>query len=151
MVFIDGPDVVWDIELLCDVAEIFVVADDAWDFDVPLAGFVSCEDIVEAVAHFADEDGHSRGFIAEVEIEGEFEAFVVEGVQDVADFVARDIEIFEFPFDAHEEHAVDIVDILVDIDDIAAVIGDEAGEFGDDALSIGAVEQEDCSWAHNEP
>lgn len=124
-----------------DVAHIFVIADDAWYFDAPLARLVSRQQIVEAMPHLADENRHARWYIAKVEIAFGVESLRIECVEDFGDFVAFDGKMIEFPFDAHKEHALDVIDELIDVDDIAAVIGDKARDFGDNPRRIGAMEE----------
>ena len=64
------------------------------------------------------------------------------------DLVPGNEEALKLPLDAHEQHPVLPVHVLVQIDDIAAVVGDELGDFGDDALTVRAVEQYDSGRFH---
>ena len=148
MVLSDGPYVVGDVELLGDVAQVVVVADDAGNVDGPLAGLVAGEQVVEAVTHAADEDGHAGAYVVEVEAEGHVVAWGVECGDVLADLVARDEECVELPFYSHEEDAVLAVDVLVEVDDVALVVRNELGDVGYDALPVGAVEQQDGRRFH---
>ena len=141
VVLVDAPHVVGDIELLGDVAQVLMVADDAGDIDSPLAGFVARQQVVEAVAHAADEDGHARALVGEVEVECHLVALRVECGKILLDLVLGDEEALQLPFNAHEEHAVLTIDILVEIDDVTFVVGDELGDLGDDARLVGAVKE----------
>ena len=88
VVFVDVPDVIGDRELFGHVAEIFVVAENAGDLDVPFSGFISRQQIIEAVAHFADENGHSLGFVAKIEVERHLVTDGVKRGEDILNFVA---------------------------------------------------------------
>ena len=43
------------------------------------------------------------------------------------------------PFDAHEKHIVQMIDILVEIDDVAVVIRDKARDLRNDPRGVGAM------------
>ena len=139
VILVDRPDVVGDVELVRDIAQILVVADDARNFDVPFAGAVTREKIVEAVAHFAHEDSHARRFVAEIEIIRHLIALGVECPDDVVQLFARNEEVLQLPFDAHEKHIVQMIDILVEIDDVAVVIRDKARDLRNDPRGVGAM------------
>ena len=148
VVLLDGPDVEGDVELFGDVAQVLVVGDDAGDVHLPLARLVARQQVVEAVAHAADEDGHAGSLVGEVEAEGHPVALGVERLEVLSYFVLGDAEVLQLPFDAHEEDAVLAVDVLVEVDDVACVVGDEACDLGDDARLVGAVEQQDGCGFH---
>ena len=139
MVFLDGPYIVGNVELLGDVAQILVVAHDTGNVHIPLACLVACEEVVKTVAHLADEDGHARALVGEIEVERHLIACRVERGQVFLDFILGDEEFLEFPLDAHEEHAVLAVHILVEIDDVSLVVGNELGYFRNDSRLVGTV------------
>ena len=148
VVFGYGPDVVGYVELLGYVPEVIMIAYDTGYFDVPLPCLVTGEEVVEAVAHLADEYGHPGLDIAEEDAELQGVPAGEEGADVFLDLFAGDQEAVEFPFDAHEEAAFDAVDVLVEIDNVSAVFGDEAGDVGDDALPVWAVEEEYYCGVH---
>ena len=139
MILVDRPDVVGNVELIRDVAQILVVTDDAGNFDVPFSGAVACEKVVEAVAHFAHKDGHARRFVAEIEIVRHLIALGIERPDDIMQFFAGNEEVFQLPFDAHEKHIVEMIDILVEIHDVALVVRDKTRDLRNDARRIGAM------------
>ena len=137
----DAPHVVGDAELVRDVAQVFVVGDDAGDVHVPFARTVAGEQVVETVAHLAHEDGHARLLVAEIDVGGHLVALLEELVDDFLDMVARNEEALQLPLDAHEQMPLDRVHVLVEIDDVSVVARDESRHVGDDALTVGTVEQ----------
>ena len=52
--------------------------------------------------------------------------------------VALEGEAVELELDPLEEHAVDVVGVLLGVDDVAAVAPHEVGDRGDDAGAVGA-------------
>ena len=47
-----------------------MVADNAWYVHVPLTGLVTCQQVVQAMAHLAYEDGHAWTLVIKVKDEG---------------------------------------------------------------------------------
>jgi len=146
----DGKAVIRDSELLADVAKVFVVADDARNLDVPLAGVVTREKVVDAVAHLADEDRHPRLLVREVYAEIHPVAGTEHRVDVFSDLFTGNQEPVEFPLYPHEEDLLDSVDVLVEVDDISAVVRDELRHVSDYSLPVRAVEKEYCGLVfHN--
>ena len=129
MVFLDAPHVIGNTELVGHIAQILVVADDTGDVAVELTRLPACQQVVEAVTHFRDEYCHTGALVAVIEREFHLVALGIERGDIVIEFVARNQKAFEFPFYAHKEHAVYLVDILVEVDDVAFVVGDKLGHF----------------------
>ena len=71
MVLVDAPYMVGDTELEGNIAQILMIADDAWDVNIDLTGFPPCQQVIEAMAHFRDEDSHAGLHVVEVEVEGD--------------------------------------------------------------------------------
>ena len=138
----DGPHIEGYVELLGDVAQVLVVAHDAGDVHLPLACLVTGKEVVEAVAHLAHEDGHTGTDVVEIEVESHVVALGVECRDVFLYLFTRDEKVIKLPLDAHEEHTILAVHVLVQINDVALVVGDELGHFGYDALLVGAVEQQ---------
>ena len=63
---VDAPDVIGNAKLFSDIAQVFVVRDNARNVDIPLAGLPACQEVIQTVAHLRDEDGHARTLVAEV-------------------------------------------------------------------------------------
>ena len=139
MVFVDGPDVVGNIELFGNVSKILVVTHNAWNFDIPFTGAITREEIVETVAHFADKNGHTWRFVAKVEVKCHLIAMGIKRLDNVVKLFTRNEKLVELPFDAHEKHVVDVIDVLVKIDDVALVVRNKACNLGNDARRIGAM------------
>ena len=104
-----------------------MVAHNTGDVNIELAGLPPCQQVVEAVAHTAHEDGHAWTLVAEVEAELHLVASDVERVDQLADLFAGDEERVQLPLEAHEEHAVLTVHILVQIDNVTLIVGYELG------------------------
>jgi hypothetical protein len=104
---------------------------------------VAGQQVVQAVALLAYENGHPRLDVAEEDARDHAVALREKFVHDLLDVLARDEEALEFPFDTHEKVAVDGVHILVEIDDVAVVAGDESRHVGDDALPVRTMQQDD--------
>ena len=62
----DLPDIERDAELFRHLPQVLVVAHDAGDVHLPLAGIVPGQQVIEAVAHLAHENGHPRLLVAEI-------------------------------------------------------------------------------------
>ena len=77
------------------------------------------------MAHFRDEDSHAGLHVVEIEVEGDAIALRVERGDIFVNLVARNEEVVKFPFDAHEEHRVNRIHILVEIDDVSLVVCDK--------------------------
>ena len=69
VVFLYAPYVERNVELLRHIAQVFVVAHDARNLHFPLASLVTSQQVIQAVAHLAHEDCHSRLHVVEVEVE----------------------------------------------------------------------------------
>lgn len=54
-------------------------------------------------------------------------------------FFTRNKERVQFPFNAHEEHSVLSVHVLVKVYDVTLIVGDELRQFRYYALLIGAM------------
>ena len=138
-VLLDGPHVIRYVKLLCHVAQVFVVADDAGDVALQFACLVSCKEVVEAVAHLADEECHAWALVTEVEFELHIIALAVECLDIFLYLLIGDGEALGGPFHSHEEAVVHGVHILVEIYDVTVVGGDESCHLRYDALLVGAV------------
>ncbi len=148
MVFLDGPYIVRYVELFGHVAQIFVVAHYAGYVDVPFAGLVACQNIIQAVAHLAYEDGHARLYVVEVQAALHVVSAGIQCVDVFLDFVLRYEETVQFPFHAHEEYTFHPVDVLVEIDDVATVVCYEFCQFRYYSFPVGAVQKQDGCWFH---
>ena len=142
VVFLDAPHIVGNAELLCHIAQVFVVGHDAGHLAGKLAGLPPCQQVVQAMAHLRHEDGHPGALVAVIERELHLVALGIERGDIFVDLVAWNEEAVEFPFYAHEEHAVLLVHILVQVDDVPFVVGDESGHFCNDALLVRAMQQQ---------
>ena len=60
-------------------------------------------------------------------------------IEVVADFLFRNDEIIQFPFDSHIEYAVIFINVLVKVNDITAVFVDKTCYYCDNACFIRAV------------
>ena len=138
----DGDDVEGDAEAFCGRAKGFVIGDDEGDIGFEFTGLVAAEEVVETVGVLADEEGEAVTLIAEVETPRHAAGFC-EGADEDGEVGARDDEVFEVPFGAHEKDAGLGVDVLVELDDIAAVFCDEGGDGADEAWLVRAVGEED--------
>lgn len=83
--------------------------------------------------------------IGEIEVIGHAIALGIEGVDVVVDLVAWDGKSLELPLDAHEEHSIVPIHILIQIYDVASVVGDEACNLCNNALLIGTIKQQNGS------
>lgn len=144
VVFSDGYNFERNVELFAYNREVGVVADDKRNFDVPFAGGVACQQVVDAVRHLRDEDSHALNAFGKADVERHVVALGVERVEVVADFLFGDDKVVEFPLDAHIENPVVAVDVLVEIYDVAAVFVDETGDNGNDARLVGTVHSQNC-------
>ena len=148
MVLVDGPHIVGDAELFGHFPHVFVIADDARYVDIPFSRLVSCKQVEEAMAHLADEDGHSRTGVAEIKTERHVIPLGIECIDVFTNLVAWNEETLQFPFNAHEESSVLMVNILVQVHDVAFVVGDEFGHLRDNALLVRAVKKQYGGWFH---
>ena len=139
----DFPDIEGNTELFRHLPEVLVVAYDAGDVHLPLAGIVPGQQVIEAVAHLAHENGHPRLLVAEIHARVHLVSLGESGVHGLLDSLSRDGETVQFPFNPHEEPLLDGVHVLVEIDDVSAVPGDEPRHVRDDALPVRAVQQDD--------
>ena len=129
VVLVDAPHIVGDAELLCHIAQVFVVRHDARDVARELSGLPAGQQVVEAMAHLRDEDGHAGPLVAVIEAELHLVALGIERGNVVVDLLPGNEETVQFPLYAHEEHAVLTVNILIEIDDVALVVGNKFRHF----------------------
>ena len=148
VVFLYRPHVEGDIKLFAHVSQILVIADDARYLDVKFSGVVSCQQVVEAVAHLADEDSHAWLHVVEVEAACHLVFLCIERVDIFLYLVSWNEEVVEFPFYAHEEHAVLMIYILVKINDVSLIVGDKPCYFRDYARLVGAMQEDNGSGFH---
>ena len=148
VVLVDAPHVVGDAEHQCHVAQVLVIAHDAGDVNVKFSSLPTCKQVVETVAHLADEDSHAWALVIKVKVERHTVTLGIEGVYIFLNFLSGNKKSLQFPFYTHEKHAVLMVNILVKIDDVALVVGDEFGYFRNNALLVGAVQKHDGCWFH---
>ena len=139
VVFVDGNHLKRDVELLTNNLQVGVIADDKRDFDIPLAGGVSCQEVVDAMRHLGNKDSHALHMFGETDAECHIVALAVEGAEIIADFLFRDYKFRQIPLHPHVKHSVVPIHILVEIEDIAAIFVDKTGDYGDDATLVGAV------------
>ena len=139
VVFLNAPDIVGDSELFGYIAQVFVVGDDAGDVTGKLACLPASQEVIKAMAHLRNEDGHAWTLVAIIEAELHLIALCVEGCDVFVNLIAWNQEAVEFPFYSHEEHAVLTVNILIKVNNISLVVGNKFRHFRDDALLIGAV------------
>ena len=149
VVFFDRPHVIWNVKLLSHVSQVLVIADDAWYIYIKFPSLVSCEKVVETVAHLAHEDSHARLDIIKIKIGCHIVSLGIESVDVFLYLFPWDEELVEFPFYSHEKHTVLAVNILVEIDDVAQIIRYEFGYLRDDALLVRTVQQKYCRWFHS--
>ena len=140
-VLVDGEDVVRQAELVGHVAQVLVVGDDAGNLDVELTGLPARQQVVEAMGHLADEDGHAGTLAGELKHELHLVALGVERGDVLGDLLLGDEETLEVPLHTHEEAVVDLVHALVQVENVAVVVGDKLGDLHDDAHLVGAMEQ----------
>jgi len=141
MVFLYGPHIVRDLELVGDISQVLMVADDAGNVDIPFPRLVPGQEIVKAMAHLAHENGHARTLITEIKVASHLVSLCVKRVDVFIDLVARDEEILQFPFDPHEKHPVFPIYVLVQINDISLVVRNKLRDFRNDAWPIGTMQK----------
>lgn len=146
MILLDAPYIVWDIELLADIAKVLMVADNARYVNIELACLIACKEVVKAMGHLAHEECHARLDIAEVKIGCHVVALAVECVDILSNLIARDKEALEFPFHTHEEHLINLVYILVKVDDITIVVCYEFCNLCNDTLLVRTMQKEYSCW-----
>ena len=144
MVFLYAPYIIRKTELFSHISQIFVIAHDKWYIYIIFSCLPSCEQVVEAVAHFADEDSHTRFAIGEIEIANHLITLCIERIDIFKNLVARNEKLFQIPFNAHEEHAILSVNILIEIENVAMVVCDKLCYLRNDARLVGTVQQENC-------
>ena len=140
MVLVDAPHVVGDAKLLGHIAQILVVADDAGDINLKFACLPAGQQVVETVAHLGNEDSHTGTLVAIVERELHLIALGIERGDIVVDLVARNEEAVQLPLNAHEEHAFNLIYVLIEVHNVTLVVCDEFRYLCDDALLVGAMQ-----------
>lgn len=125
-----------------------MVGNDARDFHVKFTSLVSCQKVIEAVAHLADEKCHARLLVIEVKIALDSETDSVESIDNILDLVAWNKETVKFPLDSHEENAINAVYILIEINDVSVIVRDEFGNLRDNTLTVRAVKEKYCGRFH---
>jgi hypothetical protein len=100
------------------------------------------------MTHLGYEDRHAWTLIAVVETKLHLIALGVERRNVFVDFVAGNEKSLQLPLYAHEEHAVELVYILVKVYDVAFVVGYKFRYFCDDALLVGAVQKQNGRLFH---
>ena len=139
MVFVYRPDIERDVKLLSHVSQFLVVAYYAWYVDIKLSSLVSCQKVVKAVAHLADENSHSWFYVVEVEVARHRIFLSVQSVEILFYFISWYEEFVEFPFHSHKEYSVLPVDILVKVYDVTLVVCYEPCHFRYYARLVWAV------------
>ena len=122
---------------------------DTRNLHIELSRLPACQQVVQTMTHLRYEDCHARLLVVEVQTESHLVALCIERFEVFLDLLTRYEELVEFPFNAHEEHSILTVNILVEIDDVAVVIRDELGYFCDDARLIRAVQKHNCCGFHS--
>ena len=128
----------------CGVAEVFAVGDDQRHLGLPFAAFNPAHDVEEAVRIAGDEESDAGRGAGEAQLPIHLHVFgeVAEGI---VDGLARQQEILQAPFEAHEEPALGRIDVLLEVENVAAVRQDEAGDGVDDASAVGTGDEQNCS------
>ena len=144
VLFVDGKMVKRNAKHIGVALHLGVVADDDADLGVPLPDHAALHDVEEAVGRFGHEHGELIDLVAEAQFEVHIELFTDQRAEVFFDGASGNQEVFQVPLDAHEEHAVELVDALVHPDDVTSVGQDKAGYFVDDAGAVLAGEFYDC-------
>ena len=113
VIFLDGPYIIRYVKLLGDVTQVLVIAHDTRDVHVPFSSLISSQQVIETVAHLADENGHAGLDVAEIQMEIYLVTLSVERFDVFLYLFAGDGESFQFPFQSHEKHFVLVIHVLV--------------------------------------
>ena len=148
VVLLDAPYVVGDAELVGYIAQVFVVGDDTRNLTGKLTSLPAGQQVVETVAHLRDEDSHAWLLVAVVQAELHLIALGVERRDVFVDLVAGNQETLQFPLNAHEEHAVKLVYVLVKVDDVTLIVSNKLRHFCNNTLLVRAMEKQNCCLFH---
>ncbi len=122
---------------LDEAAEGLVVGDDAGNVDIQLLRLPACQQVVEAVLLFGDEDDEAlphRG-VGDAPVHLELGG---DGLEAAAEFGEVEGQRVGLDLDAHEVALRIFVGVVAGLEDPALVVGDEGGDVGDDADTVGA-------------
>mmetsp|Transcript_8578 Transcript_8578/g.25833 ORF Transcript_8578/g.25833 Transcript_8578/m.25833 type:complete len:234 (+) Transcript_8578:719-1420(+) len=132
-------------ELLADVPQVVVVADDDRNFAIELLAILPEQNVVKAVIELGDQDGHPLGLVAQAQ-----RPLHVETVRDGLDgsletrdggLRAAEIAFTVVKVDALEEEAGVGAGVLVRLDDIASLAVKHGRRGRDHPLCVRAVHQ----------
>ena len=140
--FGDGKIFIIDTETFGGNLHVGVIAHDKGYFDLPFASRVTSQQVIEAMRHFRDENGHARHPVTEIQAEIDVILLGTELVEVVIDFVFGNDKLAQIPFYAHEEDAILAIDILVEVENISAIDIDKIGNDGHDSRLVGTVHQQ---------
>jgi hypothetical protein len=135
-----------DAELLGDISQVLMVADDAGDFHLPFTGLVPCQEVIQAMAHLAHENRHPGLFITEIDPGMHIITYAQFLFNRIVDAFPRDGESVQVPFDAHEKTLIDPVNVLVEIYDITVVMGYESRDIRYNTLPVRTMQKQNRSW-----
>ena len=130
------PYIIRYAKLLSHIAQVLVVAHYAGDVALQFTSLVASQQVVEAMAHLAHEECHSRTLVAEVQLKLHLITLTVESLYVFLQFLVGNGEIIQLPLHSHEETVVHRVHILVEINDVTIIIGDETCHLRYDALLV---------------
>ena len=148
MVLLNAPYVVGNAKLLSYIAQILVIRHDAGNVAIELSCLPTGQQVIQAMAHLRNENGHARTLVAIIERELHLIALSIERGDVIVEFVAGNQKTVQFPFYAHKEHAVLFVNILVKVDDVSFIIRYKFSHFRYDALLVRTVKKQNCGWFH---
>ena len=140
VVFLDAPYIIRNTELLSHIAQVFVIRYDTGYVAGKLARLPTSQQVVQTVAHLADEQSHARTLIAVIQAELHLIALGIQRSDIIIDFLAWNLEPFQFPFYTHEEHPLYLIDILIQINDVSLVIRYKLCYVRNDTLLVGAMQ-----------
>ena len=139
MVLIYAPYIIGYAKLIGHITQILMVRYNARNFTIKLTGLPSCQHIIQAVTHLADENCHTRTLVAVVQAEFHLITLRIQCSYVIIYLVARNHKPFEFPFYTHEKHALYLINILIQINNVTLVISNKLCHLRDNTLLVGAM------------
>ena len=135
-------------EFLRDQLHVGVVADDQGNGDIPFTRLVTRQQVIEAMAHFRNENRHARCLVGNMQFPPHVQS-LGNRAELHGDLGKRQREAVEVELDAHEEDVGFGVDVLVEVQDVAVIPVEELGDGRHQPGTVGARDQEDRAALHN--